>query len=188
MFYNNYGGRAFRNGKHIEGRNDAFITAEGVKSTPGHWPGWAFEEAREDNSYHVLLGDGPIFVGLYKQATIAFQCLDKKIDLLETEHDIPQSCIYELEGKPYLPLTQDFFMESENPVVFKFKGYMLEIFIRLEFKEGCFIYVRLTQPDGVVWTGWNGYTGSGHEDGNPEFSFEKHDQKLAELFSEKLKI
>lgn len=161
MAYSDYGGYAYRNGIRDEQRSDAVLSPEGIKSTPGSWPGWTIPEGRYAASYHVLLGDGPIFVGLYKQSTIRLHRLGEEIEL------------------PADFVEDD---DADSASRFEIDGYTLEA-IRLQ-TDNHYIYARLTQPDGVVWTGFSGYgVGAGLEDAGYGFSTDACEETLRSRFS-----
>jgi hypothetical protein len=160
MAYSDYGGRVFRNGERVDARCDATLSATGrVESTPGQWPGFTLPLGMDDACYHALLGDGPLLVGLYKQSTFSIYHGLQEVATEDNEVDFS-------DGEPHVVYDQD--------------GYRVEIAIREE--DNHYIYCRLTQPDGAVWTGWSGYhVGAGFDD-NSEFDSDARDAVLAELF------
>lgn len=177
MAYSDYGGYAYKNGKRIDERSDAVLSPEGIQSTPGAWPGWTIEAGRSGGSWHALLGDGPIFVGLYKQSTVALHRLDARIDLLDTAHNLQSEQIKEYEGKRYIDAPHGL---KNHPEACRFEidGHVLEVFWCEE--DNFYVYARLTQPDGNIWTGFSGYgVGAGLDDG--EYGFSTEDRELALL-------
>lgn len=155
MAYSDYGGYAYRNGQRIEERSDACLTTEGIKSTPGMWPGIVIPEGRSGGSYHALLGDGPIHVGLYKQSYVE---VFKHREALPTDFDSDR---------------------GEDAV--EIDGWKVEI--KYEESDNYYVYVRVIQPDGVVWHGFSGYgVGAGLEDAGYGFSTEDREESLFEYF------
>ena len=77
MSYSDYGGYAYKNGVRVVERSDAVII-EKFRSVPGMYPGLAaalqgvdLNDVRESSpNGHVVLGDSPLYVGMYKQSNI----------------------------------------------------------------------------------------------------------------------
>lgn len=175
MAYSDYGGYAYRNGLRIEARSDAVLSPEGIKSTPGAWPGWAYPEGRNGGSYHVLLGDGPIFVGLYKQSVLEIHRLGEKINVVDAAVNLPPEAIEEYSGTRYL--NTDHFKSLMEPCVFEIDGCKITAHFVLD--ESHYLFVRLEQPDGAVWHGWSGYgVGAGLEHADYGFSTESQNDRL----------
>jgi len=147
MAYSDYGGYAYRNGLRVEERSDVEFTPAGLRSTPGAWPGWT--SANPDPSairgFHVVLGDGPIFVCLYKQS---------------------YTSLYRGFAEELSPPSFDAYTHAENnrpPIVMEVDGHKIEAHYIVA--DNHFQFIRLTQPDGNVWTGFSGYgVGAGLED------------------------
>lgn len=99
MAYSDYGGFAYRDGALQEDRSDVVLTPDGLKATPGMWPGWVLEEGRAGGSYHVVLGDGPIFVTLYKQSSFGIHRLGEKLDPVPLLVDPQEGDVIEYDGK-----------------------------------------------------------------------------------------
>lgn len=182
MAYSDYGGYAYKNRERVVERSDAVLSPEGVKSTPGMWPGWALPEGRTGSSYHALLGDGPIFVSLYKQSTLRFHRLGEELqppDFCTT----PEAKIVETTfcEKPYRYIDSDQFKASEKPCTFQVDGCKVTVYWLEE--DNHYQYVQLEQPDGTVWHGWSGYgVGAGLEDCGYGFSTDEREQQLWRLF------
>lgn len=152
MAYSDYGGYAYRDGVRVIERSDAVLSPEGIKSTPGAWPGWTLPEGRSGNCYHVLLGDGPIFVSLYKQSSLGVHRLSEQLSLLDivTTPDVAVE-EYEHDGKTVRYINDDHFTATEDPCEFEIDGHRITVYWLVE--DNHYQYVRLVQPDGVVWTG-----------------------------------
>lgn len=183
MAYSDYGGYAYKNGKRVEDRSDAVLSPEGVQSTPGQWPGWTLEVGRNGGSFHALLGDGPIFVGLYKQSSVTVSRLGEEIDPTTLLQKPEPGAIkeYQSEGKTVHYLDSDHFREADKPCVLEVDGCKIEITWQEE--DNYYVYVRLTQPDGNVWCGWSGYgVGAGLEDCGYGFSTSEREQSLLSLW------
>jgi hypothetical protein len=188
MAYSDYGGYAFKNGERIESRSDAVLSPDEIKSTPGQWPGWTLQEGRDGRSFHALLGDGPIFVGLYKQSSLTIHRLSEKLDELALAKDLPAEAVssYEHDGKTTRYLNTEHFKDTGAPCVLEADGCRIEVF--WEVDDNHYQYVRLTQPDGSVWHGWSGYgVGAGLEDCGYGYSTEDRNKRLCELWPEAIK-
>ncbi len=182
MAYSDYGGYAYKNGTRVEERSDAVLSPDGIKSTPGQWPGWTLQEGRASGSYHVLLGDGPIFVALYKQSSLSIHRLSESLDMLALmKNPTPEAVSeYTHEGKTTRYINTDHLKASDELCVFEVDGHTIEV--RWTEEDNHYQYVRLTQPDGNVWTGWSGYgVGAGLEDCGYGFSTSEREERLLEL-------
>jgi hypothetical protein len=144
MAYSDYGGYAYRNGKRVEDRSDATISPDGdVFGSPGIWPGFAayaaggkdeYEKRREWPSGHAVLGDGPIYVVLYKQSRLTIHRGPEKLDELELLKDMPPEAVetWRWGGKSGRSLNTDHFKTTEDCCVFEVDGWRLEVFFRIE--------------------------------------------------------
>ena len=178
MAYSDYGGYAYRQGKRVEDRSDSVLSSSGIRSTPGAWPGWTIQEGRSGRSYHVLLGDGPIFVGLHKQSGLSIHRLEEDLataPLCKTD-GVPA---FEWKGGLYV---DPYKLKNRNePVVLEVDGNTIEVFWLIE--DNLYQYVRLIQPDGTIWLGFSGYgVGAGLEDSGYGFSTSERAEVLFELF------
>jgi hypothetical protein len=193
MAYSDYGGYAYRNGVRVEERSDAQITDKGdTFGSPGMWPGFAayaiggkeeYEKRREWPSGHAILGDGPIYAVLYKQSYLMIHRGPERLEVVDLLKDAPPEAVssYEHEGETTRYLNTDHFKETEDLAVFEVDGVRIEVYFREE--DNHYMYVRLIQPDGVVWTGFSGYgVGAGLEDAGYGFSTEAREEMLQELF------
>lgn len=161
MAYSDYGGYAFKNKERVEERSDAVLSPEGIKSTPGAWPGWTIPEGRGGDCFHALLGDGPIFVGLYKQSTLVVYRLGEEVA------DTPR---------------KDWDVEGDQSVTFEIDGH--KITAHWVKRDNYYQFVRLEQPDGAIWTGWSGYgVGAGLEEAGYGFSTEYVDELADDIWS-----
>jgi hypothetical protein len=180
MAYSDYGGYAYRNGVRIEERSDAVFSNDGIKATPGMWPGFLLPEGRNGKSYHALLGDGPVFIGMYKQSHVAVFNGPERLELIDLLGDLPVEKYGEYQGEKYLQIP-DAFTNDEAPTEFEIEGHRVEIFWRET--DNYFLFARLTQPDGSVWTGFSGYgVGAGLEDAGYGSSTSDVEDLLFELF------
>lgn len=183
MAYSDYGGRVYRNGERREDRCDAVLSPEGIQSTPGSWPGWTIESARNANCYHALLGDGPIFVGMMKQSFISIRRYDVAVPLLSCLKEQIEGGVQEWDETR---LNHDAWRKAERTAEFEVDGHKIEV--RWMEEDNYYVYVRLTHPDHTVWTGWSGYgVGAGLEDdetgfSDRGFSSAERDKMLAEIF------
>lgn len=175
MAYSDYGGFAYRNGELQESRRDVVLTPEDLKATPGMWPGWILEEGRAGGSYHAVLGDGPIFVTLYKQSSFGLYRLGEKLDPIPLMVDPQEGDTAEYDGKTYVK-TGRF---RDRSCRFSIDGHQIELWWRVE--DNHYQYCRLTQPDGTIWTGWSGYGVGAGFDGEYGYSNEDRDETLGRL-------
>jgi len=194
MAYSDYGGYAYRNGVRVVERSDATIGPEGdVFGFPGLWPGFAayaaggkeeYEKRKDWPSGHVVLGDGPIYVVLYKQSSTGIYRWAERLDEVSLLKGMPEEATetYEYEGSRHEYLNVDHFKSSEEVCVFEVDGWLLEVFYIID--DNHYQYARLTQPDGNVWHGWSGYgVGAGLEDCGYGFSTQRCEETLWDLFS-----
>lgn len=181
MAYSDYGGHVERSGIRVRERSDAAPTPDGLVSTPGSYPGWSFPVVVRTPSYHALLGDGPVFVGLLKQTTFVVMRGPEEIDpntILTGREDLPEGVLHD-DGW----IDSDPLLEKGRPLRMEVDGHRIEIFWTRE--DNFYVYARLTQPDGTVWTGWSGYgVGAGHEDVDHHDVARRRDAKLWELTSD----
>jgi hypothetical protein len=192
MAYSDYGGYAYRNGVRIEDRSDCTITPEGdTFGTPGSYPGFAMIEAGVElaevkeriqwPSGHAVIGDGPIYVVLYKQSTTQLFRGPTEIDLLNAAID-PEVSEYTYDGKVRRYINVDHYKSTREPLVAEADGYRLTVYY--EISDNHYQYAKLEQPDGTVWHGWSGYgVGAGLEDAGYGYSTHDCDDRLWELFT-----
>lgn len=160
MAYSDYGGYAYRNRQHVLERSDAVFSSDGLMpSTPGQWPGWTLPEGRSERCYHVILGDGPVFICMAKQSYSAVMYESEEVDQRQyTNHleywgDEPKAAYF----------NSDWYLDNEEVFRFDFEGHRIER--GWVEDDNYYQYARLTQPDGVVWHGFAGYgVGAGLED------------------------
>lgn len=182
MAYSDYGGYAFRNGIRIVGRSDACLTTEGVKSTPGMWPGFVIPEGRDGGSYHALLGDGPIHIGLYKQSSLSIFRAGERVDIIA---QLPDEAIYTCSDGDRL-LDSDYYKTRNFPCDLVVDGW--KITARFVEEENHYLFVKVEQPNGTLWHGWSGYgVGAGLEDGDHGYSTETQNDRLCEFWPEAIK-
>lgn len=196
MAYSDYGGYAYRNGERVEARSDATISPEGdVFGSPGMWPGFSayaaggkdeYEKRKDWPSGHVVLGDGPIYVVLYKQSSLCIHRGTERLDELTLLKDTPAEAVEvwtDKEGKTHHWLNTDHFKTTEDCCVFEVDGWRLEVFFLIE--DNHYQYAKLTQPDGNVWHGWSGYgVGAGLEDAGYGYSTNDREDMLWQLFGQ----
>ncbi len=204
MAYSSYGGYAFRNGERCVERSDAVIT-DRAETVPGMWPGFAFaaqglspEEAHKEiwkqkNPHgHVVLGDGPLHVGLYKQSDVWAWFDGKQLDLLKHGIDLPEEIIRTewwsgAPCEPHIDPTDWAERGGFEPVRFDFPdGSRLDVVWTVQ--DNHYVYARLEHPDGTVWAGWSGYgVGAGLEDCGWGFSTEERNQGLVRIWPDAIK-
>lgn len=196
MAYSDYGGYAYRNGKRVVERSDATITPDGdTYGTPGSYPGFALLSAGVDHaevmkrvewpSGHAVLGDGPIYVVLYKQSWTRVFRGAEEIDVLTALDNMPPESVREWSygGKSGRSLNTDYFRDTGTPLRLRVDGWSVEA--RYTDEDNYYQYVKLTQPDGNVWHGWSGYgVGAGLEDCGYGFSTSDREEALVEFWPE----
>jgi hypothetical protein len=182
MAYSDYGGYAYKNGERVVERSDAVLTPEGLKSTPGSWPGWSLEEGRSGGSYHVILGNDGVYVTMYKQSSLGILNLNEPVDLLELMREAYPESIKKYDFDPYKDQEYvDWDLYEDKMVALEVSGHKIEIY--REESDNYYQYVRLTQPNGDVWTGFSGYgVGAGLEDCGYGFSTSDQEERLQNLF------
>ena len=186
MAYSDYGGYAYRNGSRILGRSDAVLSLDGIRSTPGQWPGWTIAAARNGGSFHALLGDGPIFVGLHKQSGLSVHRWSDKIDLVSVARPPVHISEYTHDGKIHGYIDDDHYKASEEPCIFDINGAVITVFWRIY--DNHYQFVRLEQPDGNIWHGWSGYgVGAGLENAGYGYSTAKCERWLRDLWPDSIK-
>jgi len=202
MAYSDYGGYAYKNGERIEERSDAVLSPEGIKSTPGQWPGWTLEEGRSGGSYHVLLGDGPIFLSLYKQSSLGVHRLGETVDWeVAAGRDYPDAIrnwtqMYDHSQQPSklldVPIVQSYFdtgwfAGNGMPLELDIDGCKITAYFVDE--ENHYMFVRLEQPDGNIWTGFSGYgVGAGLEDADYGYSTDLQIERMNDLFKSESRL
>lgn len=195
MAYSDYGGYAYKNGERVEERSDYTIRPDGSGvGTPGAYPGFAMaaaganaEQIKQFVSYphhHVVLGDGPILVGLYKQSCTSIYRNGKELE--GTDFLIPECAeaisSYEYEGKTVRYVSSDWSISNDKPVIFEVDGVRIEA--QYVVTDNYYQLVKVTQPDGSVWTGFSGYgVGAGLEDAGYGYSTDDIEALLFETFS-----
>lgn len=182
MAYSDYGGYGYRNGRRVDERSDAVLSPEGLKSTPGAWPGWTLSEGRTGGSYHVILGDGPIFVSLYKQSSLGIHRLSDRLEEADYLVDPQPGDVTDTEwnGKRSKYINDDNFDEN-RPAIFLVDG--IKITVYWIWEDNHYQYVKMEQPDGTVWTGFSGYgVGAGLEDCGYGYDTDEREERLFHLF------
>lgn len=195
MAYSDYGGYGYRNGVRVEDRSDYTIMPDGSGvGTPGAYPGFAAmaagasgEEVKKFVSHphhHVVLGDGPIFIGMHKQSSTL---LYRGGERLEELSFLDPACCDALkewkrdDGTVQRYVDSDWSINNDKPLVFNIDCHRLEVVY--EHTDNYYQYARLTQPDGTVWTGFSGYgVGAGLEDCGYGYDTSACEDRLVELF------
>ena len=124
MAYSDYGGYAYRNGVRVIDRSDAVIT-DTAESVPGVYPGFAFvaqgmspddasREMHENPHGHAVLGEGPLYVALYKQSDIYVWLDGKRLRIDDHVADAPESCWSECNGVRHFGPTTNLSEEADS--------------------------------------------------------------------------
>ena len=146
MAYSDYGGYAYLNGIHITERSDTSIKIDSTTEIDGH----------------VVLGDGPIYVVLYKQSVIIYRG-GEQLKTFSYPLDITDDCV----------INEFLNIDHHN------------ISIYLTYEDNYYVYAKLEQPNGNTWYGFSGYgVGAGLEDAGYGYSTEDCVDTLSDLFPE----
>lgn len=156
MAYSNWGGYAYRNGKRIVERSDCTIDPNGdLYSTPGTWPGFGmlqngvpYEDVIEQIKWpngHVVLGDGPFYLVLYKNYGMLYKG-PERIDFFEYQNLNKEPWA---RGKTHRKVTE---LGDKITVVLKnTNGSMVA-------------YAKIVHANGTKWHGFSGMSiGAGFE-------------------------
>lgn len=144
MAYSDYGGYAYLNGIHITERSDTSIKIDSTTEIDGH----------------VVLGDGPIYVVLYKQSIIIYR---------GCEH--LHSFSYPLDIVDDRTISES--LEIDD--------HLIQIYLTSE--DNYYVYAKLKCPNGNTWYGFSGYgVGAGLEDAGYGYSTEDRIDTLSDLF------
>ena len=144
MAYSDYGGYAYLNGIHITERSDISIKIDSTTEIDGH----------------VVLGDGPIYIVLYKQYAIIYSG-GEQLKTFSYPLDITDD------------RTINEFLEVD--------GYFIQIYLTSE--DNYYVYAKLKCPSGNTWYGFSGYgVGAGLEDAGYGYSTEDRIDTLSDLF------
>ena len=150
MAYSDYGGYAYKDGALVLGNSDAYVMPEGVFGSPGAVPHFEIPKNTQDKAlsgpHHAVLGDGPIFVCLYKQSTVLVYIRGEKV---KTD-----------------ALQRDWDAEDEDATqVREFEIHDHKITAVHTYGNNYYVYAKMEQSDGVVWEGFSGYQiGAGYND------------------------
>ena len=194
MAYSDYGGHAYLNGEHQIARSDCVLTDE-PKSIPGMYPGFAYlmqhapsdEYERDVKTYpngHVVLGDGPAYVALYKQTTVRVWAFERQLDLESlATGPIPDECYTDAYGPRRFAPTDRIEELGEMRLAFSLPAAKLDV--AWTYEDNYYVYARMVTDSGDVWTGWSGYgVGAGLEDAGYGFSTSDRARTLARLWPE----
>ena len=144
MAYSDYGGYAYLNGIHIAERSDTSIKIDSTTEIDGH----------------VVLGDGPIYIVLYKQYAIIYSG-GERLKTFSYPLDITDD------------RTINEFLNIDHH----------DISIYLTYEDNYYVYAKLEQPNGNTWYGFSGYgVGAGLEDAGYGYSTEDRIDTLSDLF------
>lgn len=177
MAYSDYGGYGYKNGVRVEDRSDAVLTDKGILSTPGMYPGFAFQEALTLGSYHVLLGDDPVFVGMHKQTSLYIVKDGIKLNLIDVCVD-ENPHLWEYNDMSYIDT--DKYSATDEKCTFKVDDVLIEVhWVRT---DNMYQLVKVTYPDGTVWHGFSGYgVGAGLEEAGYGYDTREVEQLLFKM-------
>lgn len=192
MAYSDYGGYAYRNGVRIVERSDFTLTPDGKGfESPGMWPGFGAiiagmtpEEAEKIRSYpsgHAVLGDGPIIVCLYKQSSVTVYRGFDEVHL-RTLPDVKLTHYTKSNtNETFTYVDANWYRDNDTPCITTIDGHKLEIW--WVESDNYYQYVRLDQPDGVIWTGWSGYgVGAGLEDAGYGYNTQRCEHMMGNIW------
>ena len=144
MTYSDYGGYAYLNGIHITERSDISIKIDSTTEIDGH----------------VVLGDGPIYIVLYKQYAIIYSGGERL-----------KTFSYPLDITDDRAINE--FLNIDHH----------DISIYLTYEDNYYVYAKLEQPNGNTWYGFSGYgVGAGLEDAGYGYSTKDRIDTLSDLF------
>ncbi|MBL4664283.1 MAG: hypothetical protein JKY22_12200 [Flavobacteriaceae bacterium] len=136
-----------------------------MKSTPGQWPGFSFPEGRRGRSHHVILGDGPVHIGMNKQSSQSVYLHGETFDidpLIIARHPNTNTKWIGDNGEEHSYVDHESLLNTTVVEVI-LEGHKIEIF--WADTDNYYMHIRLTQPDDNIWIGWSGYgVGAGLED------------------------
>lgn len=151
MAYSDYGGYAYLNGIRITDRSDASIRVESTTET---------SVPLIDG--HVVLGDGPIYIILYKQYAIIYSSGERL-----------KTFSYPLDITDDRTINEFLDIDHHN------------ISIYFTYEDNYYVYAKLEQPNENTWYGFSGYgVGAGLEDAGYGYSTEDRIDTLSDLFPE----
>lgn len=168
MAYSSYGGFAFRNGEQVISRSDCIIKPGGdVFSTPGMWPGFVSQKGAEPvgPSGHVVLGDGPIYLTMYKQSHVELWRGMEELQMVGYTVNASPAGFYtiEVKGEKFQRPEGEYFRRRGDPLVLHVHDHIIEI--HWVETDNYYVHAIMQQPDGVVWSGFSGYrVGAGWDD------------------------
>lgn len=142
MAFYDYGGEVYRNGLEVYDRSEA-IELVGL--------------------HHAILGDGPVYVCLYKQSGVMIYRNGEQLDyvvMVEARHpDLVRHTKY--NGYPFVDIDK---CDTEERIIeLDVDNHKIEV--AYLYTDNYYVTARLTQPDGTVWVGYSGYmVGDGFDD------------------------
>jgi hypothetical protein len=167
MAYSDYGGYAYRNGKRMPERSDCKITPLGIVKEP---------------EFHVIIGEKPIYICLYKQTYISYRDVERERDLILLVKD--KDAIDEYLGKLYI--NSEKLRKANKPLLMDGFGYKTTVWWKEE--DNIYQYIRAEHCEGTIWHGWSGYgVGAGLEDGSRGYSTKDREKTLLSIWPDAIK-
>ncbi|MFW6015274.1 MAG: hypothetical protein ACOCRK_02405 [bacterium] len=160
MAYSNWGGHAYKNGKKIIERSDCQLSGKEIQSTPGIYPG--FIHGLDNRSFHVIMGDQDLLIGLYKVDILFIyeDCQKEIIDIID--RDRYSYCIDEtkIDNETIEFFNKDKFT-YDNILDINYKGHNIQI---VWHDDPCeYVTVKMLQNNKDIWIGYSGmYIGAGY--------------------------
>lgn len=171
MSYGGHGGLGYRNGELVENASDALITPDCVNhGVPGGFPPADLSVIANGDTGgaingHVILGDGPVMVTLYKHTLAIYLLADGRFheqNLMTIGVDLPDGVVIDFDDGTCM-LSADRLVEDTDTLRFEIEGHAIEY--RMIAHPRWVQHARITQPDGTVWTGFCGNEiGAGHDE------------------------
>lgn len=160
MAYGDYGGFAYRQGELVPERSDVYLLDAANAAPFGMWSREAVKQAASAPEHHVLLGDGPIYLSLYKQNTVTLYRLGEEVPILSLV-GLEWRASYSTVEEEYIDT--DYGEEKGVPLEFDIDGHHVTIWF--VYTNNYFTFAQVEQPDGVIWNGFSGYgVGAGFDD------------------------
>lgn len=132
-----------------------------------------------------MLGDGPVYIALYKVHSVQIVKDNQEIDLAQLMLDCGHTvkCAKDEEtGKLEYWVDPDEFIKWDSPCDLKFENYKIEI-RWIEKRRNNFLYVQLEQPNGDVWHGWTGMcVGAGFDEPQELEDTKRCEKELCKLW------
>ncbi len=106
----------------------------------------------------AVLGNGPVYFSLYKQTNINLYKDKEEINILDHIKNKLDGYIHEYkdrDGSIKQVLNDDVYRDSFTPLEIEYEGRKITVWFTSE--DNFYVYARLIEPNGDVWTAFSGY-------------------------------